>query len=87
MSNKYNQKLLDSAKKIYNKCNKNCFKQSNSKSCRSCDLIGNKRPDKITKASKTIQKKKKLKMKQRYQKDDEKRQKDLQKKDKKSLMN
>ena len=24
VSNKYSQKLLDSAKKIYNRCNKNC---------------------------------------------------------------
>ena len=31
MSSKYNQKLLDSAIKIYNRCNKNCYKQSNSK--------------------------------------------------------
>ena len=31
MSSKYSQKLLDSAIKIYNRCNKNCFKQSNSK--------------------------------------------------------
>ena len=34
LSNKYGQKLLDSAKKIYNGCNKNCFKKSNSKSGR-----------------------------------------------------
>ena len=31
LNNKYIQKLLDSAKKIYNRCNKNCFKKSNSK--------------------------------------------------------
>ena len=31
MSNKYSQKLADTAKKICNRCNKNCFKQSNSK--------------------------------------------------------
>ena len=30
-SNKYGQKRLDYAKKIYNRCNKNCFKKSNSK--------------------------------------------------------
>ena len=34
LSNNYGQKLLDSAKKIYNGCNKNCFKKSNSKSGR-----------------------------------------------------
>ena len=35
LSNKYGQKLLDTAKKIYNRCNKNCFKQINSKNSRS----------------------------------------------------
>ena len=29
MSNKYSQKLLDSAKTIYNRCIKNCFKKNN----------------------------------------------------------
>ena len=32
--NKYSQKLLDSAK-IYNRCNENCLKKSNSKNNRS----------------------------------------------------
>ena len=31
MSNKYSQKLVDTAKKICNRCNKDCFKKSNSK--------------------------------------------------------
>ena len=31
MSNKYSQKLVDTATKIYNRCNKDCFKNSNSK--------------------------------------------------------
>ena len=31
LSNKYRQTLLYSAKKIYSRCNKNCFKKSNSK--------------------------------------------------------
>ena len=44
LSNKYIQKLLDSAKKIYSRCNKNCFKNS--------DLIGNKIADKIRSVSK-----------------------------------
>ena len=35
LSNKYSQKLLDSAKKINNRCNKNNFKKSNSKNSRS----------------------------------------------------
>ena len=35
LSNKYSQKLLDTAKKIYNRCNKNCFEESNSKNSRS----------------------------------------------------
>ena len=35
LSNKYGQKLLDSAKKIYNRCNKNSFKKSNLKNNRS----------------------------------------------------
>ena len=53
LSNKYGQKRLDSAKKIYNRCNKNCSKKSNSKNSRSnCDLIGNKIADKITSVSK-----------------------------------
>ena len=35
LSSKHGQKLLDSAKKIYYRCNKNSFKKSNSKNCRS----------------------------------------------------
>ena len=34
LSNKYGQKLLDSAKKIYSRCNKSSFKKSNSKNSR-----------------------------------------------------
>ena len=38
--------------KIYNRCNKNCFKKSNSKNSRSNgDLIGNKIADKTTSVS------------------------------------
>ena len=40
----------------YNRCNKNFFKESNSKTAESTgDLIGNKTADKITKSSKTSQ--------------------------------
>ena len=35
ISNKYSQKLVDTAKKICNRRNKNCFKKSNSKNSRS----------------------------------------------------
>ena len=35
MSDKYSQKVLKSIIKICNRCNKNCFKKSNSKNCRS----------------------------------------------------
>ena len=35
LSSKYGQKLFDSAKKISNRCNNNCFKKSNSKNNRS----------------------------------------------------
>ena len=52
LSNKYGYKLLDSAKKIYIRCNKNCFKKSNSKTVEATgDLIGNRIADKITSAS------------------------------------
>ena len=34
LSNKYSLKLLDAVKKIYNRCKKNCFKESNSKNSR-----------------------------------------------------
>ena len=33
LTNKYSQKLFDSAKKIYDRCYKNSFKKSNSKNC------------------------------------------------------
>ena len=53
MSNKYSQKLVDTAKKIYNRCNTDCFKKSYSKNSRSKgDLVGNKIADKITSAPK-----------------------------------
>ena len=35
LSNKHSQKPLDTSKKIYNRCNKNCFKKSSSKNSRS----------------------------------------------------
>ena len=35
LNNKYSQKLLHSAKKIYNRCNENIFKKSNPKTSRS----------------------------------------------------
>ena len=35
ISNKYSQKLVDTAKKICNICNKDCLKRSNSKNSRS----------------------------------------------------
>ena len=52
LSNNYGQKLLDSAKKIYNRCHKNSIEKSNSKNSRSIDLIGNKIADKIASVSK-----------------------------------
>ena len=39
LSNKYGQKRLDSAKKIYNRCNKNSFKKSNSKNSRRNSIL------------------------------------------------
>ena len=49
LSNKCSQKLLDTAEKIYKRCNKNCFKKSNSKKAEATgDLTGNKIADKIT---------------------------------------
>ena len=53
VSNKYGQKLLDSAKKIYNRCNKTALKKSVQKTAEATgDLIGNKIADKITNVSK-----------------------------------
>ena len=52
LSDKYGQKLLESAKKIYNGCNKNCFKKSNSKTVEATGhLIGNKIADNLPKKS------------------------------------
>ena len=43
LSSKYSQKPFDSAKKINNGCNKNCFQKSNPKPAEATgDLIGNK---------------------------------------------
>ena len=48
LSNKYGQKVLDSAKKIYNRCNKNSIKKAIQKTAEATgDLIGNKFADKI----------------------------------------
>ena len=53
LSNKYGQKLFDSAKKFTTDAIKNSFKKGNSKNCRSnWRLIGNKIADKITSVSK-----------------------------------
>ena len=52
LSNKYGQKVLDSAKKIYNRCNKNSIKKAIQKTAEAtADLIGNKIADKITSVS------------------------------------
>ena len=52
LSNKYGQKLLDSAKKIYYRCYKISFKKGNSKTAEATGyLIGNKIADKITSVS------------------------------------
>ena len=49
LSNKYGQKLIDSAKKIYNRCIKIASKRAIQKTAEaSGDLIGNKILDKIT---------------------------------------
>ena len=53
LSSKYGQKLLDSAKKINNRCNKNCFKIAIQKTAEAAgDLIGNKIANKTTSVSK-----------------------------------
>ena len=53
LSNKYGQKLLDSAKKIWNRCIKNCYQKSNSKKAElTGDPVGNKVADKIISISK-----------------------------------
>ena len=52
-SNEYSQKLIDTAKKIYNRCNKNSVGKSNTKAAEATgDLIGNKIADKIRSISK-----------------------------------
>ena len=52
LSNKYGQKRLDSAKKIYNICNENSIKKNNSETAEATgDWIGNKIADKITSIS------------------------------------
>ena len=57
LSSKYAQKLPDTAKKISNRCDKNCFKKSNPKTAESTDdLIGNKIPEKLTSVSKKSKK-------------------------------
>ena len=49
LSNKYGQKLLDSAAKIYNRCNKNSIGRAIQKTAEATgDLIGNKIAVKIT---------------------------------------
>ena len=53
LSNKYGQKVLDSAKKICNRCYKNSFKKAIQKTAEATgDIIGNKIADKITSVSK-----------------------------------
>ena len=53
LSYEYGQKLLDSAKKIYSRYDKNSIKKSNSKKAEATgDFIGNKIADKITSVSK-----------------------------------
>ena len=56
LSNKYSQKLLHSAKKIYNRCNRNCIKKSNLKKTVEATryLIGNKIVDKTRSALKNL---------------------------------
>ena len=52
LSNKYGQKRLDSAKKIYNICNEKSIKKNNSETAEATgDWIGNKIADKITSIS------------------------------------
>ena len=54
LSNKYGQKLLGSAKKIYNGRNKSASKTAIQKTAEATgDLIGNKIADKITSVSKS----------------------------------
>ena len=53
LSSKHGQRLLDSAKKIYNRCNKIAPKRAIQKTAEAIgDLIGNKIADKITVFSK-----------------------------------
>ena len=66
LSNKYGQKRLDSAKKIYNICNENSIKKNNSKTAEATgDWIGNKISDKITSISEKPAKELLIMMKQR----------------------
>ena len=59
LSNKYGQKVLDSAKKIYNRCNKNSIKKAIQKTAEATgDLIGNKFADKIISLSTELHSKK-----------------------------
>ena len=43
LSNIHDQELLEKSQEIYNRCNKNCYKKSNSKKAEANgDLMGNK---------------------------------------------
>ena len=54
LSNKYGQKLIDGAKKIYNRCKKTPSKREIQKTAEATgDLLGNKIADKITSFEKT----------------------------------
>ena len=58
LSNKYGQKLVDSSKKICNRCTKNCYKRAIQKTTEATeDLVGNKIAGKITSISKKPAKK------------------------------
>ena len=53
INNKYSQKLLDSAKKIYNRCNRTASRRTIQKTAETTgDLFGNRIADKIRKLSK-----------------------------------
>ena len=86
MSNKYSQKLVDTAKKSATDAIKTASKRAIQKTAEATgDLVGNKFADKITSASKNriMKKYSQIKLIMKYQKKDI----FLQKKDKKSLMN
>ena len=56
LSNKYGQKLLDSARKFKTDAKKNCFKKSNSRTAEATnDLTGNKIADKLQAFRKCLQ--------------------------------